>query len=495
MSDIARVLIVDDEADSREFLAAFVSALGHAPTAVADGAAALAALASDVAFDGVLLDVLMDGMDGIETLRRYRAQGGTTPVILMSALGRAATIVEALRLEAADFVTKPWNAEELREILERVISGRRATTATRPTHAPPEQERSGGDCALGTSTAMQRITELIERVADSDVPVLITGESGVGKDVVAHRLHARGPRKGRVFIKLNCAALPSELLESELYGHERGSFTGANRTKAGQFELADGGTLFLDEIGEMPPALQAKLLQVLQDGEFYRVGGERKIKVDVRVLVATNRDLAKAIASGTFRDDLYYRLNVVHLHIPPLRERVSDILPLLDHFIAKYERRYGGTCALPPVLTERFLAYAWPGNIRELENLVRRLLVLRDPAFILSELETRTRERAAAAAPPTPPTAAPPTIIELTERALSEPDACYYTADLKAIAREAAAAAEREAIVHMLARTIGNKREAADRLGISYKAILYKIRDYGIGRPRGQRRACTAQPS
>src|SRR5262249_2711608 len=291
------------------------------------------------------------------------------------------TIVRAMRLGAADYVTKPFNADELKEILDRVTSADRPvrtepSTETLPGQ-PAAQAQSRGARALGDSPSMQRISELIDRIADSDVPVLITGESGVGKDVVAREIHARSARTNKVFVKINCAALPSELLESELFGHEKGSFTGANRTKPGQFELADGGSIFLDEIGEMPPPLQAKLLQALQDGEFYRVGGQRKIRVDVRVLVATNRNLEKAIQDGTFREDLYYRLNVVHLHIPPLRERPQDIPRLLDHFVEKYGRRYGWSARdLSPDVVGRFLTYDWPGNIRELENLVRRLMVL-----------------------------------------------------------------------------------------------------------------------
>ena len=238
---------------------------------------------------------------------------------------------------------------------------------------------------------MRRVDELIDRIADADVPVLITGESGVGKDVVAREIHAALGARREVFVKINCAALPGELLESELFGHERGAFTGAQRTKPGQFELADGGTLFLDEIGEMPVTMQAKLLQALQDGEFYRVGGQRKIKVDTRVIVATNVDLARAMERGTFREDLYYRLNVVEVAIPPLRERREDIPNLLSLFVHKYGKRYGRSLEeLPAQIMERFLTYEFPGNIRELENLVRRLMVLRDPRYVLSELKERS---------------------------------------------------------------------------------------------------------
>jgi two-component system response regulator AtoC len=486
MSNPLTVLVVDDQEESRAFLVSFVEALGYGVEALDGGPAALERLAHDPAPSAVLLDVVMEGMDGIETLRRYRAAGGSCPVIIVSALDQPDTIVQAMRLGAADYVTKPFNAEELKEILERTTSAERATVRTDPSEAamaaPAAGRQRAGDRSLGDSPAMQQVDELISRIADSDVPVLITGESGVGKDVVAREIHSRSARAGRVFVKINCAALPSELLESELFGHERGSFTGANRTKPGQFELADGGTLFLDEIGEMPPPLQAKLLQALQDGEFYRVGGQRKIRVDVRVIVATNRNLEKAIQEGTFREDLYYRLNVVHLHIPPLRDRPQDIPRLLNLFVEKYGRRYGWTSQdLSPEIVSRFLTYDWPGNIRELENLVRRLMVLRDPSYVLAELRTRSCERPAG-------TPGAPGGGEATSGSGPAEEEKEYTADLKAIARKAAHAAERETILTMLAHTAGNKREAAERLGISYKAILYKIREYGIGRPRTPRR-------
>ena len=296
MADTLSVLVVDDDESSREYLGMLLDALGFAVEGAAGGQAALQRLSRTPAPDVIVLDVIMPELDGVETLRRYRAGGGKSPVVMCSALDEADTVVRAMRAGATDYVTKPFNVEELREILERVVGDRpRAQVAPKPAIASGTQ--------LGTSPAMRRVDELIERIADADVPVLITGESGVGKDVVAREVHARSQRAPRVFVKINCAALPAELLESELFGHERGSFTGAQKTKPGQFELADGGTLFLDEIGEMPVSMQAKLLQALQDGEFYRVGGQKKIKVDTRVIVSTNVDLAKAMERGTFRED------------------------------------------------------------------------------------------------------------------------------------------------------------------------------------------------
>jgi two-component system, NtrC family, response regulator AtoC len=540
MPDALSVLIVDDDESNRDYLGVLLTALGFQAESVATGQEALERLARDVPPDVVVLDVLMPGLDGMETLRRYRAAGGRVPVVMCSALDEADTVVRAMRAGATDYITKPFNSDELREILERVTAD--APTRPRQVATAPRSKAT----ALGVSVAMRRVDELIDRIADADVPVLITGESGVGKDVVARQIHARSARAGRVFVKINCAALPGELLESELFGHERGSFTGAQRTKPGQFELADGGTLFLDEIGEMPVTMQAKLLQALQDGEFYRVGGQRKIKVDTRVIVATNVDLARAMERGTFREDLYYRLNVVQVSIPPLRERREDIPQLLDHFVEKYGKRYGRTLdEMPRELIERFLAYEWPGNIRELENLVRRLMVLRDPRYVLSELKERPGVAPAAAtavAPTLPPAAAapaavipaavhvplpqvpiapvygthgaafaspfhspsplpPPTIpappslrtagaIADAAGGAAAAEACTddYRIDLKDLGRKAAHAAEREAIIIMLGHTGGNKREAAERLGISYKAILYKIREFGIGRPRPSRK-------
>jgi two-component system response regulator AtoC len=337
-----------------------------------------------------------------------------------------------------------------------------------PRPRDPEDPLRGLDVEGGfvsVSTAMRKVFEMVDRIADADVPVLIRGESGVGKEVVARAIHARSQRSSKTFVKINCAALPSELLESELFGHERGAFTGAHAEKPGKFELADGGTIFLDELGEMHISLQAKLLQVLQDEEFYRVGGKKPIRVDARVVVATNRELEQEIEKGQFREDLYYRLNVVSVRVPPLRERKEDIPPLVQHFAAKYGNRYGSPPEIRAEVIARFLQHGWPGNVRELENMVRRLVVLGDENAVLDELGVRALAKGDAAAPPA---------IELPEDGL------------KAIARRAAMAAEREAIEQTLRLTGWNKRKAALRLKISYKALLYKIKECGICDPRLQ---------
>jgi two-component system, NtrC family, response regulator AtoC len=350
---------------------------------------------------------------------------------------------------------------------------------------------------VSASSAMDAVWRMVDRVAATDVPVLIRGESGVGKDVVARTIHARSPRHARPFLKINCAALPANLLESELFGYQRGAFTGAQQDTKGKFELASEGTLFLDEIGEMPPEMQAKLLQVLQDGEYFRVGGTRAIRVNTRVVVATNRDLEAEIARGGFRGDLYYRLNVVSVRVPALRERPDDIPHLVEHFMQKYARRYdSGMDVVPDDVLELLLRYSWPGNVRELENLVRRMVVLGDARCIVPEL-TAQRATPAPDAPSTGGVVVAGTQLapalahgrdisvgEALERlgigGLAEMD----TIALKDVAHRAQVAAEREAISHILRKCAWNKRKAALRLQISYKALLYKIKECGIVDPR-----------
>jgi two-component system response regulator AtoC len=307
---------------------------------------------------------------------------------------------------------------------------------------------------------------MITRVATTNAAVLLTGESGVGKEVVARAIHRASPRSTKQFLKVNCAALPGELLESELFGHQRGAFTGAYRDKPGKFELAEKGTLMLDEIGEVPLRLQAKLLHVLQDGEFARVGGERILSTDVRVVAATNRDLPAEITAGRFREDLYYRLNVIEIRIPPLRERREEIPVLIDHFLATANAAYGRSVEIPPMTRRRLLDYPWPGNIRQLENIVKRIVVLGTTTGLEQEL--------AASGTGATPTAA---VSQASAGPSVEADGRM---DLKAIARRAARDAERIAIADMLERTHWNRAKAARVLGISYKALLYKIVDCGL---------------
>jgi two-component system response regulator AtoC len=319
---------------------------------------------------------------------------------------------------------------------------------------------------------MRLVEEMIEHVADTDITVLIRGESGTGKELVARTIYACSSRRQKPFVKVNCAALPSELLESELFGYERGAFTGAQKRKLGKFEIANGGTIFLDEISEMHPSLQAKLLQVLQDGQFSRLGGEDDVAVDARVVAASNRNLESAVRTGEFREDLFYRLNVVTIALPPLRERRDEIPYLTDHFLERYAREYGkDPKPLPNEVREAFLAYDWPGNIRELENLVKRMVVLDDAEPVLAELRQRT-----ALQPPRAREAESVARTEL-ERFLA---GASERVNLKRVGREAAQVAEARLIARVLERTRWNRKEAAEILQISYKALLYKMKDAGL---------------
>ena len=538
--DRIAVLVVDDEEQVRTFLGELLGSSGYQVRCASSGSQALEML-SGGSFDVVLMDVMMSEMSGLEVLRRYRASGGNAPVIVLSALSGADDAMRAMKLGASDYLSKPFGSEELEDAMKRAL-GNRAPVRPAPVAAPvaapaAAREESGNERVLiSSSPSMRRVRALVERIADTDVPVLLLGESGTGKEVIAREVHARSNRRNKPFIKVNCAALPGELLESELFGHERGAFTGATNEKPGKFELADGGTIFLDEIGEMAIRLQAKLLQVLQDEEFFRVGGKKSVRVDSRVVVATNRDLEREIALGNFREDLYYRLNVVAIRLPALRERPEDVVPLTDHFLKKYGKQYmSGVAELPSEVLRAFTEYEWPGNVRELENMVRRLCVLKDPTMVLDELRAGGRSPASAPSlptsyagdgdvdPPAPtlPRAAPmqvnPTssvqVLEMPARGNQPavevsapaqtpapvryanpfdapqppPPPMTIPADelsLKDIGKRAAMLAERDAILAMLQRTAWNKRRAAGKLRISYKALLYKIKECGIIDPR-----------
>jgi two-component system, NtrC family, response regulator AtoC len=352
---------------------------------------------------------------------------------------------------------------------------------------------------LGNSPQMAEVRALIDCVAETDVTVLIRGESGTGKELVARAIRAGSPRKNNPFIKVNCAALPTELLESEMFGFERGAFSGALQAKPGKFEFANHGTIFLDEIGDMNPSLQAKLLHVLQDGQFSRLGGHNDVHVDVRIITATNRSLEDAVTDGSFREDLFYRLNVVCIYMPPLRDRREEIPSLVQYFLTKYSTHYNrpGTTISPETL-EAFMVHEWPGNVRELENVIQRIVILGSESHVSNPLMPRRAERHAvhlaprpAPAPaPVPTPVAPPVAVPAVpdtvavDRAVEqEVEAAGDQPSLKLIGRAAARAAERELILRMLHRTRWNRKEAAEMLGISYKALLYKIKENRLDDP------------
>ncbi len=403
-ADAATVLVVDDEAWNVDLLEQELGAAGYRSLRAAGGVEALA-LAARAQPELILLDIRMARMDGYETCRRLKACAATRaiPVIFLTALEDTREKLQAFAAGAVDYVTKPFEPAELLARVATHIALRREIEAHRRSRATiralVEGGREAGDGMIGESAALARVREQLALVAPTDATVLIQGETGTGKELAARALHAHSARREHPFIRLNCAALPHELVESELFGHEKGAFTGAVAQRRGRFELADGGTLFLDEIGELPAEAQAKLLRVLQEGEFERVGGTRGLRVNVRVVAATNRNLRAEVDAGRFRADLFYRLDVFPLTLPPLRARVEDIPGLLQHFAARTARRLGRAFdGLAPAFVERACAYAWPGNIRELENLVERALILSrggplDPGALLAPADVPAAAR------------------------------------------------------------------------------------------------------
>jgi len=495
------VAVVDDDSAFANYLRTFLSLRGYDTRSYSRGDEMLAAVKQGDPPDIVLLDVMMPGMNGLETLRALKAAKPDLQAIMLSGREQASTIVEAVRLGAADYVVKPDDPEGLGEIqLDAAIKS--AIEKTRLVSEITELRRQLSDdqdrafLFWGDSPEMQSIASVIEQVSDSDVTVLIRGESGVGKELVARAIHNRSPRKDRPFVKVNCAALPAELLESELFGHEKGAFTGAATTRIGKFEQADTGTIFLDEIGEMKAALQAKLLHVLQDGQFTKLGSNKPINVDVRVVAATNRDLEAMLLRGEFREDLYYRLKVIEVTVPPLRERRAEIPHLTGFFIDRYARRYNRPLRqLSEELSQLFLTYEWPGNIRELENMVKRIVILQDEQLVVRELTRAARPMPAyAAAGVHVARANGPVITEEPEEPeidssddeepqIEEPVVTAPAGSrLADVAKAAAIKAERTIIEDTLKQVHWNRRRAAEQLGVSYKTLLNKIKECGISR-------------
>ena len=406
----------------------------------------------------IVLDIVMPGINGIEVLESVKKTNSSIPVIILSAAGQTKTVVDAMKMGAADFLVKPFEEQELELAIQNVIEKQKLKEEVKTLKRQLDSYVEAGDI-LSTNPKVLRIKEIAKHVADTDVPVLISGESGVGKEVLARYIHTNSSRHDKPFVKVNCAALPDDLLESELFGYERGAFTGALNEKPGKFELADKGTILLDEIGEMTPHLQAKLLHVLQDSEYSRLGGKRTVRVDARVLASTNVNLEETVANGKFREDLYFRLNVIRVDIPPLRERREDIPILCNYFLCKYRDRYKSTVdEILPSLMDSFLRYDWPGNIRQLENSVKRYLILPDMNLNLSELKEQAGSNAASAP------------IKPKEDNMS----------LKDVATRAAEHAEKELVLRVLEETSWNRKQAARRLNICYKALLNKLKRWQI---------------
>jgi len=465
------VLVVDDDDSTRRYLAALLTSLGYDVEDVDTGEAALARLVVREP-SALLLDLLLPGIDGLEVLDKARQARPDLPVIVLSTESHIRTVVDAVRRGASDYLTKPFEEEQLDLALQNVLEKRELREEVRILRGRLDQAE--GDL-VSSNPRIIRLKEIARQVADTDAPVLILGESGVGKEVMARFIHGHSRRARQPFVKVNCAALPEDLLESELFGYEKGAFSGAVREKPGMFELADGGSILLDEIGEMTPHLQAKLLHVLQDGRYARLGGRAMQQADARVLASTNIHLEAAVKAGRFRQDLYFRLNVIRVDIPPLRERRDDIPMLSAHFLRTYATRYQSAVReLPRPLREAFFRHDWPGNVRELENAVRRYVILPDVELALSCLGA-----AGAGHDPAPaPLSAAPT------QAKSAP-AATDGVSLRRVSAQAAEDAERQLVRRALDQTRWNRKEAASLLQISYKAMLNKIKKWELDGPAG----------
>jgi DNA-binding NtrC family response regulator len=448
MPRAGRILVVDDEVNARTALAELLRDEGFEVEMAADAFKALGKYES-FAPHVVVTDLKMPGMDGIELVKKIRASETPAAVVVMTAFGAVQTAVDAMRAGAADYLTKPLHFDELLVVLDKVLETEHLRRETRQLRARV-RDRVAPSNIVGNAPPMQRIFEIVDQVAPSKATVLITGESGTGKELVANAIHQRSPRASGPFVKLHCAALAESLLESELFGHEKGSFTGAMARKDGRFSIADGGTLFLDEIGEISPAIQVKLLRFLQEHEFERVGGTQTIKVDVRVIAATNRDLLAEVGKGRFREDLFYRLNVVALEMPPLRERRGDIPALASFFLERYTKANDKAIqGFAPGALELLASYDWPGNVRELENAIERAVVLTTGNVVeTKQLPTNIRP-----------------IASVVDGAPAIPGATM--ADI-----------ERYAILETLKATGGSTSKAAEVLGISTRTIQYRMHQY-----------------
>mgnify|MGYP001447293143 CR=1 FL=1 len=501
----ARILVVDDEPNLRKVLTALLRQEGFEVISEPDGQAALTRLraAPSGTFDAVVTDLRMPGLDGMGLLRGATSEDPDLPVIILTAHGTVDSAVEAVKLGAFDYLEKPFDRDQLRLVLQRAVATRARAGASvgRPRRATDEvhvaddpSERVG---MIGTGEPMRRVREIVRTAAASPSTVLITGESGTGKELVARALHVGSSRRDAPFIRVNCAAIPAGLVESELFGHERGAFTGAVSSRAGRFELADGGTLFLDEVSEIPLEIQVKLLRAIQESEFERVGGTKTVRVDVRLVAASNRNLEADIKSGRFREDLYYRLNVVPISLPPLRDRIEDLPALIDHFIGRCNERLSKDIrGFSEPAIETLSRYRWPGNIRELENLVERMVLFSSApvidaaalpeAFVDADATPSAVDVDARAGGPegasSPETAAPTEVGDVgdaDDRLLRLPLSSLGL-DLKEAVRAGSRLVEEALITEALSQTQGNVTRSARLLGISRRSLQSKMKELGL---------------
>ena len=452
----AKILVVDDELNMQLVLKALLKKEGYDVATASDGIEALKVLKSG-GVEVVVTDLKMPKLDGVGLLERVIRDYPSTPVIIITAHGTIATAVDALKKGAFDYITKPFERDELKNIIHKAMRTRRLNEEELLV-SPDDIDRQG---IIGSSEPMSKIYDTIKRVAPTTTTVLISGETGTGKDLIAYAIHRNSPRRDNPFVKINCAAIAENLIESELFGYERGAFTGAVSTKPGRFELADKGTLFLDEVGEIPRDMQVKLLRVIQDHEFERVGGLRTIRVDVRLIAATNRNLLQDVKDGRFREDIYYRLNVFPTHIPPLRERREDILPLTDYFIEKFNGKLDREVKhIDSRVKDVLVSYDWPGNIRELENFIERIVLMAVGDTITFE-DIPPEWKSAAEA------------ISLSQKAgQKRPFKDFVKGHMEEV--------EKQTIIQCLDEVGGNVTKAAQRLGLSRKGLQLKMIKYNL---------------
>jgi two-component system response regulator AtoC len=468
MKQTAKILLVDDEPGMLRYIKTLLEVDDYKVDTATTGEEALALVEKGLQPDLVLLDVLMPGIDGLQTLEQLRQLRPGVKVVMLSCVSDTRKVVHAMKLGAQDYLTKPFQKSELDAVIDLSLGqGKQA-------YSGEVEELADDVFFIAASPAMRKVRSQAALVANVDIPVLLLGESGTGKEVLGRLIHKLSPRAHRTFLKVNCAAVPADLLESELFGYEPGAFTGATHAKPGKFELCNRGTILLDEIGEMPPSLQAKLLHVLQDQQFSRLGSRSVIKVDVRILAATNINIPEALANKRLREDLYYRLNAFTLHLPPLRDRKEEIPILLKHSMTRMAERYArAPLPLTPSLLQACQNHSWPGNLRELNNFLKRYLILGDETLAMAELQPRDDSNGGG----------------------HGDSRANDAGGLKSVARTAKDEAEAQAIMHALEQTNWNRKQAAALLQVSYKALLYKIRQYGIAETKSHRLSAGASGS